>query len=97
MWRRHVDHIQDMTVTHELNPDSQICHDSTSSDQDSDAMFLSDSNAEVSPTVHRESAPSESVSEDNVTEQATSSTETAQAPLTSRYPKRVTKPPDRYM
>jgi len=60
-------------------------------------MFLSNSNAKVSSTVNQESAPSESVSEDNVTEQATSSTETVQAPLASRYPKRVTKPPDRYM
>ena len=68
MWRRHVNHIQDMTVTQELNPDSQICHESTSSDQDSDAMFLSDSNAEVSSSVNQESAPSEPVSEDNVTE-----------------------------
>ena len=90
MWRRHVDHIQDMTVSPELNADPQSSNESTSLDQDTTdfyASLLSDSTTNNQP----ESAHFKSVS----IPQATASDITV--PSTSHYPKRVTKPPDCYM
>ena len=50
MWRRHVDHIQDMTVSPELNADPASSNESISLDQDTsdlDASLLSDSTTDT--------------------------------------------------
>ena len=87
MWRRHVDHIQATVITRELG-------ESTSANQDSDETFMTNSTPEV--TSNKEATPSDSVPDD-VTELPTSSSESLPDQPLTRYPKRVTKPPDRYM
>ena len=90
MWRRHVDHIQDMTVSPELNADPQSSNESTSLAQDTndfDTSLLSDSAIDdQTESAHLES---DSISQATVSD--------ITVPSTSHYPKRVKKPPDRYM
>ena len=64
--RRHVDHIQETAITRELS-------DSTSANQDSDETFMIDSTSEITSTNNKEATPSDSVSDDVVTELPTSS------------------------
>ena len=100
MWRRHIDHIQDMTVSPKLNTATQNPSECTVSDQDnpdsaSDA-FMFDSATEVSPPEGQsDTAPSDSTIEHNATE--TSAVETVPVPPISCYPQRITRPPERYM
>ena len=63
--------------------------DDTSSD-----AFLYDSATEPPRTVQCDAASSDSITEQNVTEP---NVKTSPVPPTSRYPHRITKPPDRYM
>ena len=96
MWRCHIDHIQDITVSQELNTATQIPSESPVSDQDnadspSDA-FMFDSATEALPTVQTDTAPSDSNTQQNITE-----TSAVEIPPTSRYPQRITRPPERYM
>ena len=93
MWRRHIDHIQRTAITQQLG-------DSTSANQDSDETFMADSTPEVTSTNNKEATPSATPSDsvsDDVTELPTSSSESPPDLPVTRYPKRVTKPPDRYM
>ena len=63
--------------------------DDTSSD-----AFLYDSATDTPRTVQCDAASSDSITEQNITEP---NVETSTVPPTSRYPHRITKPPDRYM
>ena len=70
MWSHHIDHIQDMTVSQELNTATQISSECPVSEQDnadsaSDA-FMFDSVTEASPTVQNDTAPSDSNTHQNV-------------------------------
>ena len=95
MWRRHVDHIQDILVSPEpTNAEIPInCNSPVLDDTSSDA-FLYDSATEIPRTVQCDTASSDSITEQNVTKP---NVETSPVPPTSRYPHGITKPPDRYM
>ena len=62
MWRRHVDHTQKITVTQDLE-----LNDSTSTNQDSDETFMSDSISKGTIKNDQEATPSDCVSDDAVT------------------------------
>ena len=95
MWRCHVDHIQDISVSPEpTNAETPINSNSPVLDDTSSDAFLYDSATDTPRTVQCDAASSDSITEQNVTE---SNVETSTVPPTSRYPHRITKPPDRYM
>lgn len=90
MWRRHVDHILEKTMSPELAKEPQTSHESPVSGEDhsdsvNDATFQ-DSTTEVTATDGQSDSSTETAS----------NTETVEV-ATSRYPKRATRPPERYM
>ena len=89
MWWRHIDHIQELSTTQEVS-----LSDCASADCDNDETFMPDSTVEDTSLVDEETTPSDSIT-DLVTELTAVGNETSTEPPTSRYPKRVTKPPDR--
>ena len=91
MWRRHIDHIQELPTTQEVSSS-----DCVSADRDNDETFMLDSIVEDTSVVDQESTPSDSIT-DLVTELPAVGNETSTEPPSSRYPKRVTKPPDCYI
>ena len=91
MWRRHVDHILDKTVSSELDKGPQtLLGSSVVSEDNSDAV--NDATFQSSTTDVTVSGPPEATSSESITE-TDSNTETVEA-TTSRYPTRVTRPPD---
>ena len=69
--------------------------DCASADRDNDKTFMPDSTVEDTSVVDQETTPSDSIT-NVVTELPAMDSETSIEPPTSRYPKRVTKPPDHY-
>ena len=90
MWRRHIDHIQELFTTQEIRSS-----DHTSTNQDNDDTFILDSTVEDTSVVDQETTPPDS-NADVVAELPDIDNETSPEPPTSRYPKRVIKPQDRY-
>ena len=90
IWRRHIDHIQELSATQEISSS-----DRASTNQDNDETFMLDSTVEDTGVVDQETTPPDS-NTDVVAELPDMGNETSPEPPTSRYPKGVFKPPDRY-
>ena len=90
MWRRHINHIQELSTTQEVSSS-----DSAYADRDNDETFIPGSTVENTSVVDQETTPSDSIT-DLVTELPAVGNETSTEPPTSCYPKRVTKPPEPY-
>ena len=94
MWQRHVDHILEKTSSSQPDEPQTSHASSVSSEDNSDSVNDATFQSSTTDIAATNSQP-EPTSSDPVTE-TDSSTETVEA-STSRYPKRATKPPDRYM
>ena len=95
MRRRHVDHIQDKSVSPKpTNTETPSNSHSPVLDDTSSDVFLNDSATDTPHTVQCDAISSDLITEQNVTEP---NFETLPVPPTTWYPHRITKPPDHYM